>query len=116
MIHSTCTLHASREQRIEASNGFADKLRDSIQAWQEWFALENPLFIQRYKEGELHVLLKFSTGLIPQKYVIVFEGKADVGQDNPWTGSFPLCEQMREHARQMHSEISPDDCNWKPMF
>lgn len=70
---------ASQEQRIETSHGIANKIRKSIQAWQERFPLENPRLIERYKKRELHILLKFSSSLIPKEFVIVFEAESHFG-------------------------------------
>ncbi|HXS93281.1 MAG TPA: hypothetical protein VN736_01685, partial [Candidatus Limnocylindrales bacterium] len=68
----------STEERVKVSYGFPDKLRNSIQHWEQQFALENPLLIDRYKKGKLHILLKFSSGIVPEEYVIVFEAKPHV--------------------------------------
>jgi hypothetical protein len=110
-------LLTSRKQRIKTGNGLAQKLRDSIQAWQERFSLENPRLIQRYKKGELNVLLKFSTGLIPKKYVIVFEGKCQVADEQiPRIGSLMNRKEFRVKGRHVNSEISADDSDWEPML
>ena len=77
----------SYEQRIETGNGLANKIRDSFDRWQERFALENPRLIERYKKGELVILLKFSTGLVAEEYVMLFQGKTDIGDvQYPWVG------------------------------
>ncbi len=106
----------SREQRFKTDHRLANKIRNSIQHWQERCTLENPRFIQRYKKGELQVLLKFSTGFVPKEYVIVFERKPDINENHPRIRPLPLCEQFWEYARQVNSKVPANNCNWEPVF
>jgi hypothetical protein len=106
----------SHEQRIESGHGLADKLRNSIQAWQERCTLENPRFVERYKEGKLHVLLKFSTGVVPKEYVIVFEGKPNINKNIPSIRTLAICEQFGKHARHVNPQVPANDCDREPMF
>jgi hypothetical protein len=108
---------ASREERIETGNGLANKIRDSIQHWQERLALENPHLVERYKEGKLHVLLKFSAGVIPKEYVIVFHGESHItDKEIPRIHGRSLWEHFWIKHLEVDSQIASGNSDWEPML
>lgn len=107
----------STEQRFEASCDVINKLGHFFERWDKRLTLENPNFIERYKEGELQILLQFSAGIIPKEYVIVFQGKPHVGDTQyPRIRFRRLWEQLRIKARQMDAEICADNSNRDTVF
>src|SRR5271154_6817585 len=51
-----------------------DGIRQSSKRWNDRFTLENPRFIEKYKQGELQILLEFSSGIVDVDYVVLFQG------------------------------------------
>jgi hypothetical protein len=107
----------SNEQGSKASRDVIDKLGHFFERWDKRLTLENPNFIERYKEGELQILFQFSTGIVPKEYVIIFQGKPHVGNSQyPRVRFRRLWEQLRIKAWQMDAEVCSNDGDRETVF
>ena len=108
---------ASLEQRSQIDNDSVDKIKHTLQRWEQRLTVENPKFVERYKKGEIHVLLHCSAGNVHQEYFIVFQGAEGSGDgDYPRVRFRRLWELLRVQARQMHSEIRSSNGNRETVF
>jgi hypothetical protein len=109
--------NASRKQLSQIGNNAIDKIKHTLQRWEQRLTVENPNFVERYKKGNLQLLLEFSTGLIPKKYVIFFQGaNCLVGENYPRVRFSRTWKLFGIQARQMHSNIRSNNGDRESVF
>ena len=107
----------SAEQRGTTKNDAVHTIPQVLQRWDQRLTLENSELIQRYKKGEVQILLEFSTRIIPKEYVVVFQGKPHIGNAQYPRVRFRICwEQFGIQARQVDSHICSRDGDRQTVF
>lgn len=105
------------KKRSETVDDAIHEAGDVLERWEQRLTIDNPDFIERYKKGEIQVLLDVSAGIVPKQYVIVFQGTPKVGDaDYPRIKFRRFWKQLRIKARQMHAEICSGNSDRQTVF
>ena len=59
----------SLQERIEIGDQIVHKIKYFLESFEKRFTLNNPRFVDRYIESEIHILLHFSIRGISEKFV-----------------------------------------------
>jgi hypothetical protein len=104
------------QKQCEAVHGVIDRIAQQFERWNDRFTLENPRFIEKYKQGELQILLHFSAGVIDKDYVALLQGCPILGDGNYVRARFrEFWENVRVQARYMNTEISASNGEREPV-
>ena len=70
------------QEQSQIGNDVVNKIHHTLERWDQRLTLDNPNFIDRYEKGELQILLKFTSGIVPKEYVILFQGAGQFGRQD----------------------------------
>jgi hypothetical protein len=83
-----------------------NSVRELHERFNQWFTFDNPRFIDRYIEPEIHLIVYVSIDIVDEKFVASFQGEKTVGRaDKPFQGgcggitiSIPTSSRASHHV------------------
>src|ERR1700722_10836519 len=101
-------IHSVLEQRPEVGHDVADKIRHTLERFENRITLNNPRFAERYIKQEIYLLVHFRIGGINKEFVAYLEREHPVGGSEIEFNRGRLRESVFLHER---GEYSPTMCS-----
>lgn len=69
-------------------DGLFDDLKHSIKCLNQRFSIYNPRLVERYLNGQIHLIARFFMGDVSLQYIAVFQKRREGHGDGDWVGPF----------------------------